>query len=464
MQTLLTSSPALEVRRLVALALPIIAAQLAQTSMGFVDTLMVGRLGAGALAGIALGSTLYFFVFLVLSGAVLAVGPLVSQAYGGGDKAAVARALRQALWLASALGALGFAFYWNAAPLLERLGQDPDTTALASAYLRAIAWGILPGLWLVALRGLLEGLSNPRPILVVTLFGVGLNVLANHSLMFGNFGFPALGLVGTGVASAFVYWVMFALVALYVVFRHRDLDLHRWRLPEARALRELIALGWPISLTLAFESGLFSFSTLLMGLLGASALAAHQIALQSSALAFMVPLGLSIATAVRVAQARGRGNEAGARLTGFVGMGLALAFMSLTALTFALVPDRITGLYLDVGDPANAAVAAGAVVFLRLAALFQLFDGLQVAALGALRGLKDTRVPMIIAFFSYWPVGLGSGALLAFAFGMGGPGLWLGMVIGLVVASALLAGRFWKRSLNEESPALTARPRGELPG
>jgi MATE family multidrug resistance protein len=255
--TLPTLALPTEARRLFGLALPLILAQLAQTSMGFVDTLMVGRLGREALAGIALGSTVYFFVFLIVSGAVLAVGPLVSQAHGGGQREAIGRTVRQGLWLATALGGLALLAYWNVAPALRLAGQDEGTVALASAYLRAISWGLLPGLWLVALRGLLEGVSQTRPILIIILFGVGLNVFANHTLMFGNFGFPALGLVGTGFASAFVYWVVFALAALYVQSRHGALGiLSKWRLPDLGAMRELVTVGWPISLTLAFESGL----------------------------------------------------------------------------------------------------------------------------------------------------------------------------------------------------------------
>ncbi|CAN5522437.1 MATE family efflux transporter [soil metagenome] len=458
--TLPTLALPTEARRLFGLALPLILAQLAQTSMGFVDTLMVGRLGREALAGIALGSTVYFFVFLIVSGAVLAVGPLVSQAHGGGQREAIGRTVRQGLWLATALGGLALLAYWNVAPALRLAGQDEGTVALASAYLRAISWGLLPGLWLVALRGLLEGVSQTRPILIIILFGVGLNVFANHTLMFGNFGFPALGLVGTGFASAFVYWVVFALAALYVQSRHGALGiLSKWRLPDLGAMRELVTVGWPISLTLAFESGLFSISTLLMGLLGASALAAHQIALQNAALAFMVPLGLSIATAVRVGQARGRGDITAARLSGLVGIGLGVLFMSVTALLFALMPERIAALYIDPADPANTEVFAGAVSFLRLAALFQLFDGLQVSALGALRGLKDTRVPMLIAFFSYGIVGLGSGVGLAFGLGLGGRGLWLGLVVGLATASVLLAGRFLQRTRPDVSAGVAAQSR-----
>jgi multidrug resistance protein, MATE family len=435
-----------EIRQLLTLALPLILAQLAQTSMGFVDTLMVGRLGGEALAGIALGSTIFFFVFLVLSGVVLSVAPTVAQAHGAGDREAIAQAVRQGMWLAVILALPAMLLYWNVAPLLLFMGQDERTTALAASYLRAISFGVLPALWLVALRGLLEGLAEPRPILVITIFGVILNAAANSILMFGHFGFPALGLVGTGWASTIVYWTMFALALLYASYRYRALGVFRFGLPQGGMLLGLLSLGWPISLTLAFESGLFSVSTLLMGLIGATELAAHQLALQCAALAFMVPLGTSIATSVRVGQARGRGDLAAARRAGLTGMGLSVFFMCLTALLFLLFPRAIIGLYIDVQSPANAAVLAAAVVFLKIAALFQLFDGLQVSALGALRGLKDTRTPMLIALFSYWLVGFGVSVGLAFGLGWGGPGLWLGLVAGLATAAFLLAWRFLRRT------------------
>ena len=432
-----------ELRLLLALAGPLILAQLAGTSMGFVDTLMVGRLGDVALAGIALGNTLYFFVLLLLTGVVLAVGPTVSQAHGAGDEEGVARAARQGLWLALGGTLLALPLFWNAEALLRLMGQPAETAALAGAYIRAVSWGFLPALGLTALRGLLEGLSNPRPIMFIALAGVGLNVAANDVLMFGRLGFPALGLIGTGYATTFVSWLMFALAGLYV---HITLGgyriFSRLRTPDPRTLRELFTVGWPIGLTLGFEVGLFSVTALLMGLLGATELAAHQIALQTASLTFMVPLGLSIALSVRVGQAAGRGDAAGVRRAGGVGIGLSGAFMVLTALAFWTLPRAIVGLYIDVRDPANATLVALAVTYLGVAAMFQVFDGLQVSASGALRGLKDTRTPMLISLFSYWGVGLGVGVWLAFGLGWGGRGLWLGLVAGLGAAALLLILRF----------------------
>lgn len=311
-----STSLALELRATLLLALPLILAQLAQMSMSFVDTLMVGRLGEGALAGIALGGSVYTFALIVGMGVMFAVGPTVSQAYGAGDRAEVGRALRASLVLAVGLSVPAWLLFWQVGPLLRLLGQEEATAALATRYLHAIAWGYLPALWLTGLRGLLEGLARPRPVMVIALLGVALNVVANYALIFGHFGLPALGLVGSGWASALVYWSMCAAAAFYV---HRALPwVQLWRLRrlEPRTLRELLRVGWPIGLTLGFETGLFSATAVLMGLFGTVALAAHQIALQSASFTFMVPVGLATATAVRVGQAAGRRERGAVRRAG----------------------------------------------------------------------------------------------------------------------------------------------------
>lgn len=440
-----TTSPptlALEVRRTFSLALPLILAQLAQMSMSFVDTLMVGRLGNASLAGIALGSSIFFLALIVCSGVLFAVGPTVSQAFGAGDLETAGRAAQQSFFLALLLLVPALLLFWRIEPLLARLGQEPQTAALATGYIQAIAWGFLPALLTTGLRGLLEGISNPRPVMFIALAGVGLNVFANYTLMFGNFGFPALGLVGTGWASAFTYWMTFLALALYVHRALPQFGVFRRLWVQRSMLWTLLRVGWPIGLTLGFESALFSATAILMGVLGTVPLAAHQIAIQSASFTFMVPLGLASATAVRVGQAAGRCDAAEVRRAGWVGIALSAAVMMLSALTFWLLPERVVSLYLRLDDPANAAVVRTAVQFLAFAAAFQVFDGLQVSAAGALRGLKDTRAPMLISFFSYWGIGLSSGALLAFTLGLGGRGLWLGLVLGLVAAALLLVGRF----------------------
>ncbi len=449
-----------ELEHLFKLALPLILAQIAQNAMGFIDTLMVGRLGNSALAGIALGGTVFGFVMLVFSGVILAVGPTVSQAHGGGRPEEAARAVRQGLWLGTFLVVPATALFWLSEPLLLALGQEAGTAALASRYLRAIGWGLLPAFWWVALRGLLEGQGVTRPIMLISFVGVGLNIVFNNALMFGLWGLPALGLVGTGYASSLVYALICGAGALYVA---RSFPQHRifqglWT-PDWAMLRQLVRVGTPIALTLGFEVSMFATTAVLMGLLGAPQLAAHQIALQTASITFMVPLGLAIATSVRVGQALGRGEFAAARRSGYLGMGSSVLVMCLSALAFWLFPRSIIGLYLDVNDPANAAVVALATGFLAIAAMFQLFDGLQVSSAGALRGFKDTRVPMLMTLFAYWGVGISSGALLCFAFGLGGTGLWLGLVFGLATAALLLAWRFNRRTRSVDAPPIRLDPR-----
>ena len=432
----------LEVRRTLTLALPLILAQLAQMSASFVDTLMVGRLGNTQLAGIALGGSIFFLTFLVCGGVLFSVGPTVSQAFGAGETKAAGRAAQQGFFLALLLSVPALVLFSQIGRILPLLGQEPGAVRLATGYVQAIAWGFVPALLTISLRGLLEGISNPRPVMYIAFLGVGFNALMNYLLMFGNWGFPALGLVGTGYASALSFWLSFALLVLYSVRTLPQFEVFRFRGVDSGVLANLLRIGLPIGLTLGFEAGLFSATAVLMGTLGTVPLAAHQIAIQSASFTFMVPLGLASATAVRVGQAVGRRDPAGVQRAGWVGVALSAGVMLVSALTFWLVPERVVGLYLELDDPANAAVVRTAVRFLAFAALFQVFDGLQVSAAGALRGLKDTRVPMLISLTSYWGVGLSSGVLLAFGLGLGGRGLWLGLVLGLVTAAFLLVGRF----------------------
>jgi multidrug resistance protein, MATE family len=436
-----------DTKALLTVGLPLILAQLAQTSLGFIDTLMVGRLGSAELAGIALGSTIWHFTLIVLSGVIHAVGPVVAQAIGARQDADAARAVRQGLWLATGLSVIAITFFWGARPLLLAMGQEPATVELSSSYLRAISYGFIFALWTVALRGFLEGVADTRPIMVFGFIGIGLNVLANNALMFGRWGFPALGLVGTGYASSLVFAGVFAATLIYVMRYYRKYQIFQsLRLPDLAMFRELLRIGVPIGLTLGFETSMFATVALLMGVLGAVPLAAHQIAIQTASFTFMVPLGLSLATAVLVGQAAGRRDYHRVRRLGFLGTILTLGFMCLTALTFWFLPRTIIGLYLDVQDSANAAVVGLATQFLAVAAMFQLFDGLQVSAVGALRGMKDTRLPMMITLLAYWGLGIPCALWFAFGLGLEGRGLWLGLVVGLAVAGILLLVRFWFRT------------------
>lgn len=434
-----------EVRELVLLAGPVVAAQLGQISMGFIDTVMVGRLGSAQLAAVALGNTTFFFTLILCMGMVVAVGPMVSQAFGAGEHDPIGRSVRQGLWLGVALFIPGFLILYNIAPFLRWIGQEEETLVLAQAYLRAIVWGFLPFLWFAALRSFVEAISRPWPVTFITFAGVALNIGANYVLMYGKLGFPALGVVGTGWASTIVFWFIFLLLALYVQAVPRFNSYHvfsRLGKPDPQYFRELFRIGWPIGVSYGIEAGLFMVTALMIGTLGAVPLAAHQVAIQCAAFTFMVPLGIGIATSVRVGQAVGRRDPEGARWAGYLGIMLSAAFMLGMATLFWTIPRSIISLYLDLSNPANADVVALAVTLLGIAAFFQLFDGVQVAAAGALRGLKDTRVPMILAFFSYWILGLSIGYTLGFQSGWGSVGLWWGLVVGLAAAACLLTLRF----------------------
>ncbi len=425
------------------LAFPLVIAQLAQNTVSFVDTIMVGRLGNDALAGIAIGSTVFHFVLIVLAGVILGVSPIVSQATGANDPETAARVTRQGLWMGVILFLPAFVLYWNAYPLLIYLGQSPETARDSSEYLRAISWGLLPALWVMALRGLLEGQSNTRPIMLISFAGVFLNVFFNDLLMFGRYGLPKLGLVGTGYASSIVFTSVFLMTAFYVHFRYRKLRVFRGiRQPDPKMLKELARVGGPIGLTLGFEMSMFSAAAIAMGTLGKIELAAHQIALQTASISFMIPLGLAIATSVRVGQAIGRKSTREAEIAGHVSMLVCMGVMCVSGLIFWCFPRLIIGLYIDAGAPENKEVVKFATGFLAIAAVFQIVDGLQVSASAGLRGLKDTTAAMILTLISYWGIGVTSGAVFCYQFGLRGNGLWYGMTLGLASAAVLLSVRF----------------------
>lgn len=427
------------------LAGPIVLTQVAHISLSFVDTIMVGRLGPESLAGIALGNTLYFTLIVMAMGIVMAVGPMVSQAHGAGEEDPIGRSVRQGLWLSLALAVVIMTVYWNAEPVLLAVGQDPVNAALAAAYLRAIMWSAFPFLGFIALRSFVEGVSRPRAVTLIAFTGVGVNIFANWVLMYGKFGFPAMGVVGTGWASAIVHWSDFLLLAAFVASRSEFAPFHifaKLGRPDSHYFRRLFRIGWPIGASFGIEMMLFMLTLFMMGWIGTISLAAHLVAIQCAAFTFMVPLGVGLATSVRVGQAVGARDAAAARRAGYAGMSLSVMFMSATALLFWMAPRWVVGIYLDLDAPANAEVIEVAVVLLSVAAIFQVADGIQVSAAGALRGFKDTTVPMIISIVSYLGIGLASGYVLGFNLGLGGRGLWWGLVMGLGVAAVLLVARF----------------------
>jgi len=438
-----------ELRATLRLAGPVVAAQLAHISMSFVDTVMVGRLGPDALAGVALGHTTFFFFAIMGMGTIQAVSPMVSQAMGAREPDVAARSVRQGLWLSLALSLPMVGLLSSMEPLLRWAGQGDVAVEGAMAYLRALRWGLVPFLGYAALRSFVEGLSRPLPVTVISLVGVVVNVAANEVLMFGRLGLPALGLAGTGWASTIVYTCLFVGLALFVhrVAPFRELQVFSpFRAPDGATLRELLRVGAPMGTSRGIESSLFTVTTVMMGTLGTTALAAHQVALQCAAFTFMVPLGIGMAGSVRVGRFVGAGDPAGVRRAGYTAVGLAVACMLAGAACFLAFPRAIVGLYLDLDAPGQQDVILLATHLLGIAAVFQVVDGLQVAAHGALQGLKDTRVPMAIAAVTYWGVGLGTGYWWGIRAGGGPDALWWGLVLGLGAASVLLLLRFHRQT------------------
>lgn len=452
-----------EVAATARLALPLIGGQLAYIGMGFVDTVMAGRLSPEALAAVALGASVWSAAHMFLLGVLLALPPFVSELDGRGTSAArrrIAPLARQALWLGLALSIPIALVLARAEPWLGWIGIEPELVPTVAGYLRALCWGLPAWAVYLVLRFLCEGLSHSRPTLYFGLLGLGLNVLANLAFMYGSFGFPALGAVGCGWATTTVWWLQALGLAVYVArsrhFRRHTL-LSRWELPEPAALKRLLGVGFPIAVTLFMEISMFTVAALAVGTLGTVAVAGHQVALNFAALTYMVPLGVAMAGTVRVGQALGRRDPWAIRFRATVTLALALACQTVAAGIMVLAPEAIAGLYTP--DPEVVAVAVELLFF---AAVFQLSDGLQVSTLGVLRGLRDTRGPMGLTVVAYWGVGLPVGWLLGFPAGLGARGIWIGLIAGLTVAGVLLTLRL-RRTLDHLPEVLSAPAReGEL--
>ena len=436
-----------ETRALVRLSVPLVLTNLGQIAMQTTDVLMIGRLGAVPLAASTLAVSVFFMLFIFGMGIAMATAPMIAQDLGRRPSAVrePRRTVRQGFWATLAVGLPSLLVLWQIAPILEAIGQDPDLIAGAEAYTHAAMWGLVPGLWFIVLRNFTAALERPRPALVITLIGIAVNAVADYVLIFGAFGVPAYGLVGAGAATAvsagFLFVGLLAVVLLDRRMRRYYILGRFWR-PDWRRFRDVFNLGLPIAITLTFEVSLFALAAQIMGLIGVAQLAAHQIAIQIASVTFMVPMGLGQAATVRVGLAVGRGDTPGILRAGLLALGLGVGFMALMALVMVTLPRALTGLFLDVALPANAAVVEFAVTFLIIAALFQIVDGGQAIGAGALRGLKDTRWPMVFAGVGYWLIGLGGGIGLAFGLDMGGIGIWYGLAAGLAFTAALMIGRF----------------------
>lgn len=439
-----------EIRATLSLSWPMVLTNLAQVAMTATDVIFLGRLGPDVLAASALGANLYFGPMIFGLGLVLASQPMMATAIGRKRHTVreLRRTVRQGLWLAIFAAVPIWLLLWNGEFLLATMGQEPALAKMGGDYLRALQWGLLPFYLYIVLRSFISALERPGWALAVAFIAVAANIFGNWVLVFGNLGFPALGIVGSGLATTIANCLMFLGLAAVVLterrFRRHSLFGRFWRADWPR-FRAMLRLGLPIGGILVFEVGVFNAAAFAMGLIGAPALAAHAIALQLAGITFMVPMGLGQAATVRVGRAFGAGDREGVRRAGWTAFALGVGFMSMTAMLMLAFPHLLISAFIDIDDPVNATVVGLAVTFLSFAALFQVFDGGQAVASGMLRGLHDTTVPMIFAAIGYWAVGLPLGVLLAFYAGLDGIGIWIGLSAGLAVVAVMLVVRWLRR-------------------
>jgi MATE family multidrug resistance protein len=444
-----------ELTETVRLALPIALTQLGHVAMMTTDLALVGRLGGEAIAAAALAQIVLFAAFVVGMGLVSAVAPLAAQAFGAREPRMVRRALRVGLWAATLLGIpLTVGQLWGE-QLLVALGQDAKAAALANQYLTGLAWSLIPAWWFIAIRGFMGAVNRPEPALWITLAAIPINALFAYALIFGAFGMPRLELLGAGVATTIVNLGMCA-AAVWICYRNAPFRKYRvlgkfWRF-DAQLMKKLCIIGVPISGMFCLEYGLFAAAGLLVGWIGPNALAAHQIALQIASIMFMIPFGIAMAATVRVGQEAGRRNPAGARRAGFVAIGLAAVFMAVMTVLVAVLRNAVPLLFIDAGVAGGPDILRMASLLLVLGAMFFVADGVQTVAAGALRGLSDTRIPLLFAAICFWVIGIGAVYGLGFPLGYGVGGIWAGFTICLVLYATVMVWRFH---------ALTAR--GYLP-
>jgi MATE family multidrug resistance protein len=431
-----------EIRPMLRLAAPLAMAELGWMSMGFVDALMAGRLGAAAIGAGSLGNMLFYPIAICGTGMLLGMDTLVAQAFGARDDAACRRTLVQGLWVAAGVAPVVGLLLALTIPLLRSLGTNPRVMELLGPYLHAMLWGVLPLLFYTAFRRYLQAMDIVKPITFAVISANLLNFAGNWLFMYGNWGAPRLGLEGSGFSTS-ISRVYIALVLLIAVLRHerKQGNLHlrvSWR-PRWTPIRRLIALGFPSAMQILAEGAVFGIVTVMAARFDEVSLAAHSIAVNVISITFMVPLGISSAAAVRVGQAAGRKSPQGIAVSGWTALVLGAGFMSAAGLALAFLPRWIARLYTP-----EAAVIAASAALLRIAALFEVFDGLQVVATGALRGLGDTRTPALAHLGGYWVVGMPVAYVLCFTYGWGVTGIWVGLTSALILIGVILLVA-WRR-------------------
>ncbi|QZD94400.1 MATE family efflux transporter [Qipengyuania gelatinilytica] len=448
-----------EFRATMKLSWPLAAANLLQMLTYAIDVIFIARLGEAQLAASALAIALFGLVMWALSGLTGAVAPVAAAELGERAPALrpVRRSVRMALWLAVISGVAGMGLCLMLGPLMRATGQETAIIGMALEYNTILVISMIPMLINNVLRSFVSTLDRPIFATAITAAGIFVNALANYAFIFGNLGAPELGLRGAAVAT--IITSLFV-TAAYIIAIRLDKRLHRYRIfgrwwsPDWHRLWHITRIGTPIALTITAEAGIFGAAAFLMGNIGATQLAAHTVALQIAALAFQVPFGVGQAATIRVGYFYGARDSEGMKRAGWAGIAVGTGFMLLTAIAMIAIPKPLLAIYIDPWDPKNAVLVAFALKYIVIAAAFQLFDGMQAVAAGALRGLQDTRVPMWIAAFSYWVPGIGLSLYLGFYTPLGGVGVWIGLAAGLTVAALLLTSRWARR----DRLGLTARP------
>jgi len=430
-----------ESRALLRLAGPLIVNNLSIAGMQFADAVMAGRLGAESLAAVAVGGSVWFLGFTICLGLMMAIAPIAARFYGAGQPEMIGRYTRQGLWLGVALGLTLFALAQIfVVPVMSGFGIDEGFLDTTIGYVRAITFGAPAICIFLVFRFTSEGIGFTRPIMYISLFALACNVFLNWVFMYGKLGVPAYGAVGCGIASATTMWLMAVLMTVYVVSHkiYKSLKIFDHFAPlRMPVLKEILKLGVPISVTITAESGLFSAVSILVGTRGADITAAHQIALNFAATMFMIPLAISAATTIRIGHALGAGDHSRARDGGITGILMCVVFMAFSSAFLLLFRDVVVGVYTN-----DVSVKEIAISLLLIAAVFQIVDGIQIGAAGALRGFKDTRMPMLINTFSFWALGFPLAYMAAITFQAPPTYIWAGFVLGLSVAAVLLTARF----------------------
>ena len=421
---------------------PVVAAQLIQMSMGFVDAVMAGNLNATALAAVAVAGSLLGPVFLLGMGILMAINPIIAHHHGADERELIGKTLWQGLWLSQIIAVPVMLMLQNMVEVMKLFGIKPEIIPITQGYLDAFSYGVPAAFAYFALRFFNEGLAITKPSMYFATIGLLINIPGNYVFMYGRFGFPEMGAVGVGWATTLVHWIMLVGMALFTFRKscdrefkiHNNISFPKWSLSKG-----ILRVGFPNGVSICIEVTMFAMVALIMGSLGIKIVAAHQVTINFAAFTFMMPLGLSIATTARVGFAMGQKNLYNAKLFGYIGIFLSVIVMSCTAILMISVPEWIAAIYTN-----DAEVRQIAVKLLLLAGIFQISDGLQVGAFGALRGLKDTKVPMMVNIIAYWIIGFPACYILGIVLQYGAQGLWTGLIFGLTVAAILHNVRFYR--------------------